>query len=82
MPSITELNLIGVATPICLLKCKRVLAGMNAGEMLEILLQDPDVVEELVKIVTRSADKVIQSAPEGDHYRIRLIKGGTPDGGS
>jgi len=55
---------------------------MNAGDVLEILLQDPDVVEELVKIIERSADKVIQSAQEGDHYRIRLKKGERFNGGS
>lgn len=55
---------------------------MSAGDVLEILLQDPDVVEELVKIIERSTDNVIQSEQEGDHYRIRLIKGETFNGGS
>jgi len=82
MFSVKELDLIGVVSPVCLLKCKRALAEMDAGEVLEILLQDPYVVEELLKIIERSADKVIQSEQEGDHYRIRLIKGETFNGGS
>ena len=82
MFSVKELDLIGVVSPVCLLKCKRVLSEMSAGETLDILLQDPDVVEELVKIIDRSADKVIQTAQERDHYRIRLIKGETFNGGS
>jgi TusA-related sulfurtransferase len=80
MLSITELNLIGVASPVCLLKCKQVLAEMNAGDMIEILLQDPDVVEALVKIIRRSPDEVIKSEPEGDHYRVHLKKGGEFNG--
>ena len=81
MSSITELNLIGVASPVCLLKCKSELAKIHTGEVLEILLQDPDVLKELIKIIARSTDKMIQSAKEGDHYRVRLRKGGTLNGG-
>jgi TusA-related sulfurtransferase len=81
-PFENELDLIGVVSPVCLLKCKSVLTQMRTGEVLEILLQDPDVVEELLKIIARSTDKVIQSTQEGDHYRIRLIKGETPNGKS
>jgi tRNA 2-thiouridine synthesizing protein A len=70
-----ELDLIGVISPVCILKCKSELARMDAGNVLEVLLQDPDVVHELIKIVQRSKDQVIKSEREGDHYRIWLKKG-------
>lgn len=70
-----ELDLIGVVSPVCLLKCKSELTRMNAGDVLEILLQDPEAVEELVKIIERSKDQVISKKPEEDHYRIRVRKG-------
>ncbi|MFC1811121.1 sulfurtransferase TusA family protein [Thermodesulfobacteriota bacterium] len=73
--SIKELNLIGVVSPVCMLKCKSELARMNAGDVLEVLLQDPEAVEELVKIIERSKDRVISKEHEEDHYRIRVRKG-------
>jgi TusA-related sulfurtransferase len=51
-----------------------VLAGMNTGDVLEILLQDPEVVDELVKIIERSKDEVIKSQQDGDHYRVWIKK--------
>ena len=74
-PSITELDLIGVVSPVCMLKCKSELAKMNTGDVLEVLLQDPEVVEELAKIIERSKDRVISKKREKDHYRIRVKKG-------
>ena len=70
-----KLNLIGVVSPVCLLQCKRVLSEMDAGDVLEVLLQDPDVVEELVKIVERSSDRVMKLNQEQDHFRIQLERG-------
>ena len=56
-------------------KKESVLAEMDAGDMLEVLVQDPEVVEDLIKIVKHSQDQVIESKMEGDHYRISLKKG-------
>ena len=74
-PISKELDLIGVISPVCILKCKSKLARLDAGNVLEVLLQDPEVVEELIKIIRRSKDQVIKSEPENDHYRIWLKKG-------
>jgi TusA-related sulfurtransferase len=74
MNSKNEINLIGVISPVCLLKCKSTLAGMNSGDMLEILLQDPEVVDELIKIVERSNDRVVSKQRDSDHYRVTIRK--------
>jgi TusA-related sulfurtransferase len=75
MTTKTELDLVGVLSPVCLLKCKSVLTEMDSGNVLEVLLKDTDVVEQLVKIIKRSQDQVIKLEMEGDHYRISLKKG-------
>ena len=75
MPSNSKLDLIGVISPLCLLKCKSVLAGMESGHVLEVWLQDPDVVEELIKIIDHSQDTVITLERERDHYRTYIKKG-------
>ena len=69
------MDLIGVVSPVCLLKCKSVLARMSAGDVLEIFLQDFEVVEELIKIIQPSKDQVISNELERDHYRICVKKG-------
>lgn len=75
MASNLKLNLVGILSPISLLKCKSVLAQMHCGDVLEISLQDPDVVEELIKIVERSNDKVMKSKRKGDDYILHIQRG-------
>ena len=67
-----ELDLRGVVLPICLLKCKTALMGMDPREELDILVSDPHVVEDLVKIIKRSQGMVVRPRREGDHYRLRI----------
>ncbi|MBS1238092.1 MAG: Sulfurtransferase TusA, partial [Deltaproteobacteria bacterium] len=41
----STLDLTGVVSPICLLKCKSALSRLNPGEVLEVMVQDEEVVE-------------------------------------
>lgn len=75
MPSNLKLNLKGIPAPIGLLKCKSVLAEMNSGQVLEISLRDPDIVEQLAKIIERSQDQAVRSNREGDDYIVYIKKG-------
>ena len=77
MPTVTqsELNLIGVFFPVCLMKCKSTLNTLNPGECMDVLIADPEVVDELEKIIKRSEDQVIHRLKEPDHYRLRILKG-------
>ena len=76
-----HLNLIGVVTPISLLECKRALEQMATGAELEVLISDAVMVDTLVKIVRRSADRLVQCDRLGDHFLIRLKKGERSIGG-
>lgn len=70
--AIVELDLRGVVLPVCLLKCKNALMGMGASEDLDILISDPHVVEDLVKIIKRSQGLAVRPRREGEHYRLRI----------
>ncbi len=74
MTTQSELNLIGVFVPICLMKCKSALNSLQSGETLDVLIADPDVVDELIKIIERSGDQVISRRKESNHYRLRIQK--------
>lgn len=75
MPLKSELNLLGVMSPLCLLKCKSFLDEMKSGNSLEVLVQDPEVVEDLLKIIERSKDQVIKVETEDEYFRVHIEKG-------
>jgi TusA-related sulfurtransferase len=72
MSSTLELDLRGVVLPACLLQCKTALGRLDSTDELEVLVNDPKVVEDLVKIIRRSQGRVARPRREGDHYRIRV----------
>jgi len=67
-------DLCGIAWPVCLLKFKNALGGLCSCDVLEVLTQDPDVVEYIIMIVDRSEDALIHQQKEGDIYRIFVEK--------
>ena len=70
MVSKGELDLRGVMLPVCLLQCKNALKEMDSRQGLDILVSDPHVVEDLVRIITRSAGLAVRPRREGGHYRL------------
>ena len=74
MTTQSELNLIGVFVPVCLMKCKSTLNTLQPGETMDVLIADPDVVADLEKIIGRSGDQVISRWKESNHYRLRILK--------
>jgi TusA-related sulfurtransferase len=74
MPSRSELNLIGVVWPVCLLKCNSELNRLNEGEEVDVIVQDPDILQDLLKIVERSLEYSVSTTHEKDHYRLHIRK--------
>jgi len=75
MEMASTLDLIGVVSPICLLKCKSALSRLNPGEVLEVMVQDEEVVESLSMILKQSQDRMEAFSKEGECYRISIRKG-------
>ena len=71
----SKLDLVGVGWPVCLLECKRTLNDLETGDILEISMQDPDAINELVTIVERSQDHILEMHEDPDRYRIQIQKG-------
>ena len=59
---------------MCLLKFKSALNDICSCNVLEVLTQDPDVVENIILIVDRSEDTLINQQKEGDIYRLSVEK--------
>ena len=75
MEMASTLDLIGVVSPICLLKCKSALSRLNSGEVLEVMVQDEEVVESLSLILKQSRDSMESFTKEGECFRISIRKG-------
>ena len=75
MPSTSEVDLCGIAWPVCLLKFKSALNDLDADDVLEVLTRDPEVVEYIMMIVNRSRDRLINQQKEGHIYRLSVEKG-------
>jgi len=76
MASTHKLDLIHMISPLCLLKCKSALSGLNRGEVLEVWLQDPEVVESIKKIIGLSSDRIIGTDKDNGRFCLFIEKGG------
>ena len=74
MSSKSELDLVGIAWPVCLLKFKCALNDLCACDVLEVLARDPDVVENIIMIADRAGDTLINRHKEGEIYRLFIEK--------
>jgi len=75
MSSTSEVDLCGIAWPMCLLKFKNALNDLCSCDVLEVLTHDPDVVDNIIMIVDRSEDTLITQHEEGEVYRLSIQKG-------
>ncbi|UCG14429.1 MAG: sulfurtransferase TusA family protein [Deltaproteobacteria bacterium] len=70
----SEVNLVGVAWPVCLLEFKGALESLYPHGVLEVLVRDPEVVKNIITIVGHSQNKLIDQRIEGDIHRICIQK--------
>ncbi len=72
MSSTAQLDLSGIAWPVCLLKFKTELNNLDSCEVMDVLAQDPEVVENIVMIIERSEDTLIARRRNGEIYRLSV----------
>ena len=75
MPSESVVNLVGVLSPFCLMKTKKMLLELNPGEMVHILIQDSEVISDLKRIIDCSSDEIVKIQKKGNHFKISIKKG-------
>ncbi|MEW6188454.1 MAG: sulfurtransferase TusA family protein [Thermodesulfobacteriota bacterium] len=73
MSACAELDLSGIVWPICLLEFKRAFNRLKSKEIIEVLVQDPEVAEHLIVIVEQSENGRIKRRKKGetDHLFIQ-----------
>ena len=76
MAANTQLNMIGMVSPFCLLAFKAALGRLKPRQVLEVCVRDPDVMADLVRLLHHSPDRLLEQVRVGDHYRIRVERAG------
>jgi len=72
MPTQT-LDTSGLNCPLPILKTKKALKSMAAGETLQILATDPGSVADIAAFCKQTGNELMESAEEGGKFRF-LIK--------
>jgi TusA-related sulfurtransferase len=74
MPSTKVLDLSDTVSFVSLLKCQKEIAQLKPGDSLEVIMDDPDMVDDLIKIVDRSMNRVTERSLNGDRFKIKITK--------
>lgn len=66
------LNAEGLNCPLPILRAKKALKGMGAGEVLEIRATDPGSVADFAAFCKQTGNELLSSTTEGDIYKFEI----------
>ena len=64
----------GLNCPLPILKAKKALKAMTAGQVLEIQATDPGSVADFAAFCNQTGNELMSSASEGDIYKFEIKK--------
>lgn len=64
----------GMNCPLPILKTKKAIKGLNAGETLEVLSTDPGSVKDMEAFCKSTGNKLLSSKDEGGLYTYEIEK--------
>lgn len=70
-----EFDASGLACPMPIVKTKKALAGMEAGQVLRVLATDPGSVCDMAAFAEQTGNPLLSSGEEGGKYVFFLKKG-------
>ncbi len=68
------LNAEGLNCPLPILKAKKMLKGMAAGDILKISATDPGSAADFAAFCTHTGNELLGSSTEGDLYKFEIKK--------
>ena len=66
------LNAEGLNCPLPILRAKKVLKGMSAGQVLEVRATDPGSVADFAAFCKQTGNELLCSTTEGDIYKFEI----------
>ena len=70
-----SLDCIGLFCPEPLFQTREAMDGLAAGEVLEVLADDPAAEEDLTRFAKRAGHEMVSVEDRGDHKRFLIRKG-------
>lgn len=74
-PSKESLDCVGLLCPEPLFQTREAMDALEAGEVLEVLADDPAAEEDLTRFAKRAGHEVIAVDDQGDYKRFLIRKG-------
>ncbi len=66
------LNAEGLNCPLPILKAKKMLKTLDAGQVLEIRATDPGSVADFAAFCNQTGNQLVSSSTEGDIYKFEI----------
>ena len=66
------LNAEGLNCPLPIIKAKKALKGMTAGEVLEVRATDPGSVADFAAFCNQTGNELLSSTSEGEVYKFEI----------
>ena len=70
----TELDASGLNCPLPILRAKKSLAGMSAGQVLHIIATDPGSVKDFEAFAKQTGNELMESKEEGGKFFFLIKK--------
>ncbi len=69
------LDCVGLYCPEPLFQTRQAIDGLQAGDVLEVLADDPAAEEDLTRFAKRGGHEIVSITNEGDYKRFLIRKG-------
>lgn len=69
-----ELDARGLNCPLPILRAKKTLNGMTAGEVLKIISTDPGSVKDFEAFASQTGNELLDSTEEGGEFHFMMKK--------
>jgi len=70
-----ELDASGLNCPLPILRAKKALNGMDAGQVLHIIATDPGSVKDFEAFAKQTGNELLDSSEEGGKFLFNIKKG-------
>jgi len=69
-----ELDASGLNCPMPILRTKKALKDLQAGEVLRVIATDPGTVKDFEAFAKQTGNELLEATTEGDSYIYRIKK--------
>lgn len=64
----------GLNCPLPILRTKKTIAGLNSGEVLEVVATDPGSLKDMESFCTQTGNELLSSAQSGNEFLFQIRK--------